>query len=112
MCRSNLTSSDLFEYLDFEPTRHWCSLLFMDKFNYGGLELTDSAQRGEVPPRSSELEDMDEAGQEKADGKPNIFSDWNIAEFLPEKLKVGAWPSLANGLDETITRCCKLFVYN
>lgn len=82
---SSLSFRDLFEYLAFDPCRYWYSLLFMDKYNYGGLVVTESNQARD-PPENGDLEGEEEAGP--ANAKAEILMDWNIAEFLPEKLKV------------------------
>jgi hypothetical protein len=69
----------------------------MDKYNHGGLAVTSLNQGGDAA-RSSQFRVEEEsedgfgeglgAGQEK----PEILMDWNIAEFLPEKLRVRIRP--------------------
>uniref|UniRef100_A0A0R0HLB0 DNA polymerase epsilon catalytic subunit n=1 Tax=Glycine max TaxID=3847 RepID=A0A0R0HLB0_SOYBN len=59
---------DLFEWVELEPLQFWCSLLFMDQYNYGG-----------IPTKS------DEALNDES--QVDIISSWNIAEYLPKKIQ-------------------------
>ncbi|GAU25117.1 hypothetical protein TSUD_274060 [Trifolium subterraneum] len=59
---------DLFEWIELEQLQFWCSLLFMDQYNYGG-----------IPAKSDEA--MDDESQ------VDIISSWNIAEYLPKKIQ-------------------------
>ncbi|KAG2397467.1 DNA polymerase epsilon catalytic subunit [Vigna angularis] len=63
-----IQSRDLFEWIELEPLQFWCSLLFMDQYNYGG-----------IPVKS------DEAMNDKS--QVDIISSWNIAEYLPKKVQ-------------------------
>ncbi|XP_061359270.1 DNA polymerase epsilon catalytic subunit A-like [Gastrolobium bilobum] len=63
-----IQSSDLFEWIELEPLQFWCSLLFMDQYNYGG-----------IPAKSDEA--MNDESQ------VDIISSWNIAEYLPKKIQ-------------------------
>ncbi|ESW04397.1 hypothetical protein PHAVU_011G091900 [Phaseolus vulgaris] len=63
-----IQSRDLFEWIELEPLQFWCSLLFMDQYNYGG-----------IPAKS------DEAMNDKS--QVDIISSWNIAEYLPKKVQ-------------------------
>ncbi|CAJ1979167.1 unnamed protein product [Sphenostylis stenocarpa] len=65
-----IQSRDLFEWIELEPLQFWCSLLFMDQYNYGG-----------IPAKS------DEAMNDKS--QIDIISSWNIAEYLPKKVQDG-----------------------
>ncbi|XP_058761674.1 DNA polymerase epsilon catalytic subunit A-like isoform X2 [Vicia villosa] len=63
-----IQSRDLFEWIELEPQQFWCSLLFMDQYNYGG-----------IPAKSDEA---------MIDGSQvDIISSWNIAEYLPKKIQ-------------------------
>lgn len=63
-----IQSRDLFEWVELEPLQFWCSLLFMDQYNYGG-----------IPTKS------DEALNDES--QVDIISSWNIAEYLPKKIQ-------------------------
>ncbi|PIA58925.1 hypothetical protein AQUCO_00400052v1 [Aquilegia coerulea] len=60
-----LQTRDLFEWIELEPQHFWHSLLFMDQYNYGGIQAR--------------------AVNDGANGEPevDIVSSWNIAEYLP-----------------------------
>ena len=58
-----LKGNELFDFVDITAGRTWQSLLWMDKANFGGLQLTD-----------------DET--ENGDGL-QVESNWNIGEYLP-----------------------------
>ncbi|KAK7271283.1 hypothetical protein RJT34_27054 [Clitoria ternatea] len=62
-----IQSRDLFEWIVLEPLQFWCSLLFMDQYNFSG-----------IPAKSDEA--MGDVSQE------GIISSWNIAEYLPQKI--------------------------
>jgi len=70
-----LKSRELFEWIELEPKRYWHSLLFMDQYNYGGIQAKD------VRP---ELEARDLSQDPTQNGANDIVSSWNIAEFLPK----------------------------
>ncbi|KAL5717104.1 DNA-directed DNA polymerase [Ranunculus cassubicifolius] len=55
-----LQTRDLFEWIELEPQHYWYSILFMDQYNYGGIQAR--------------------ADSEEVD----IVSSWNIAEYLPK----------------------------
>eukprot|EP01018_Ginkgo_biloba_P017404 Gb_06608 [translate_table: standard] len=63
-----LQNRDLFEWIELEPQRFWHSLLFMDQYNYGGIQA-------KAVPGTENLE---------TDTQPDIVSSWNIAEYLPK----------------------------
>ncbi|GAA0141587.1 DNA metabolism protein [Lithospermum erythrorhizon] len=75
-----LKSRELFEWIEFEPSQYWNSLLFMDLYNYGGIPAKLSIRSSEDDPL---LEDaiMDDESQLE------ILSFWNIAENLPEPMQ-------------------------
>ncbi|CAD6250912.1 unnamed protein product [Miscanthus lutarioriparius] len=62
-----LQTRDLFEWIELEPLHFWHSLLFMDQYNYGGIQAktqnTDSSD---------------------GDNDIDIVSSWNMAEDLPK----------------------------
>ncbi|TKY67092.1 DNA polymerase epsilon catalytic subunit A [Spatholobus suberectus] len=78
-----IQSRDLFEWIELEPLQFWCSLLFMDQYNYGG-----------IPAKSDEV--MNDESQ------VDIISSWNIAEYLPKKIQNGDFctPSINIGAAE------------
>ncbi|KAE8646908.1 DNA polymerase epsilon catalytic subunit A isoform X1 [Cucumis sativus] len=59
---------DLFEWIELEPLQFWQSLLFMDKYNYGGIRAKDD--------ESTDVE-----------SQVDIVANWNIAEYLPKKIQ-------------------------
>lgn len=69
----------------------------MDKYNHGGLAVTSLNQGGDAS-RSSQFRVEEESEDGSGEGlgagqeKPEILMDWNIAEFLPEKLRVRMRP--------------------
>ncbi|KAF5789802.1 putative DNA-directed DNA polymerase [Helianthus annuus] len=63
-----LQKSTLFEWIDLEPTQFWHSLLFMDQYNYGGIQSR--------PDQTSD------------DSPVDIVSRWNIADSLPKETQV------------------------
>ncbi|XP_020527261.1 DNA polymerase epsilon catalytic subunit A [Amborella trichopoda] len=72
-----LQSRDLFEWIVLEPLRFWHSLLFMDQYNYGGIQA-------KVP--NGIPEDVSSTPNLNADygSQLDIISSWNIAEYLPK----------------------------
>ncbi|KAJ8568462.1 hypothetical protein K7X08_027995 [Anisodus acutangulus] len=68
---------ELFEWIELEPLQFWHSLLFMDQYNYGGIQ----ARLGDGP-----IEVNSEPGEESVCGESqvDIVSSWNIAENLPK----------------------------
>ncbi|OIT28308.1 PREDICTED: DNA polymerase epsilon catalytic subunit A-like [Nicotiana attenuata] len=68
---------ELFEWIELEPLQFWHSLLFMDQYNYGGIQ----ARLSDGP-----LEVNSEPGEESVCGESqvDIVSSWNIAENLPK----------------------------
>ncbi|XP_055836278.1 DNA polymerase epsilon catalytic subunit A-like [Solanum dulcamara] len=73
----NVQSRELFEWIELEPLQFWHSLLFMDQYNYGGIQ----ARHSDGP-----LEVNSEPGEESAcnESQVDIVSSWNIAENLPK----------------------------
>ncbi|XP_060169809.1 DNA polymerase epsilon catalytic subunit A-like isoform X1 [Lycium barbarum] len=73
----NVQTRELFEWIELEPLQFWHSLLFMDQYNYGGIQ----ARLSDGP-----LEANSEPGEESVCGEPqvDIVSSWNIAENLPK----------------------------
>ncbi|KAJ9554747.1 hypothetical protein OSB04_009361 [Centaurea solstitialis] len=60
---------DLFEWIELEPMQFWHSLLFMDQYNYGGIQ--------------AKSDQTDESTHD--DPQVDIVSSWNIAENLPKE---------------------------
>ncbi|XP_024985920.1 DNA polymerase epsilon catalytic subunit A-like isoform X2 [Cynara cardunculus var. scolymus] len=60
---------DLFEWIELEPLQFWHSLLFMDQYNYGGIQ--------------AKSDQTDESTHD--DPQVDIVSSWNIAENLPKE---------------------------
>lgn len=61
-----IQTRDLFEWVEFEPLQFWHSLLFMDQYNYGGIQ--------------AKFQD----GCEDEESQVEIVSSWNIADNLPK----------------------------
>jgi len=62
-----LQTRDLFEWIELEPLHFWHSLLFMDQYNYGGIQA-----------KTQNVDSSD------GDNDIDIVSSWNIAEYLPK----------------------------
>ncbi|KAJ1279266.1 hypothetical protein BS78_04G142600 [Paspalum vaginatum] len=62
-----LQTRDLFEWIELEPLHFWHSLLFMDQYNYGGIQA-----------KTQNVDSSD------GDNGIDIVSSWNIAEYLPK----------------------------
>ncbi|PWA95928.1 DNA polymerase epsilon catalytic subunit [Artemisia annua] len=62
-----IQTRDLFEWIELEPMQFWHSLLFMDQYNYGGIQT-----------KSDETED---------DPQVDIVSSWNITDNLPTEIQ-------------------------
>ncbi|KAH7426493.1 hypothetical protein KP509_10G003400 [Ceratopteris richardii] len=75
-----LQTRDLFEWIELEPQRYWHSLLFMDQYNYGGIQVKDEQLQNSCP---SEGMSQNEA-ENQVELQPDIISSWNIAEYLPK----------------------------
>ncbi|KAI5066379.1 hypothetical protein GOP47_0019003 [Adiantum capillus-veneris] len=77
-----LQTRDLFEWIELDPQRYWHSLLFMDQYNYGGIQVKDlqlqDTNCGERMSQSNSSQNDLEVSQ------PDIISSWNIAEYLPK----------------------------
>ncbi|XP_074301915.1 DNA polymerase epsilon catalytic subunit A-like [Silene latifolia] len=68
-----LQTRDMFEWIEIEPLHFWHSLLFMDQYNYGGIQAKDS-------DAASASSSTFSSGELQVD----IVSSWNIAEYLPK----------------------------
>ncbi|RLN07683.1 hypothetical protein C2845_PM11G04980 [Panicum miliaceum] len=62
-----LQTRDLFGWIELEPLHFWHSLLFMDQYNYGGIQA-----------KTQNVDSSD------GDNDIDIVSSWNIAEYLPK----------------------------
>ncbi|KAL6634447.1 hypothetical protein ACP70R_027118 [Stipagrostis hirtigluma subsp. patula] len=62
-----LQTRDLFEWIELEPLHYWHSLLFMDQYNYGGIQA--KTQNADCSDSENDID---------------IISSWNIAEYLPK----------------------------
>ncbi|XP_010496915.2 PREDICTED: DNA polymerase epsilon catalytic subunit A [Camelina sativa] len=68
-CESLLTAvgnSSIFEWILLEPVHYWHSLLFMDQYNYTGIQATDD---------------------ESSPDEVAIEQKWSVARHLPEYIK-------------------------
>ncbi|XP_051120943.1 DNA polymerase epsilon catalytic subunit A-like [Andrographis paniculata] len=72
-----LQTRDLFEWIELEPCQFWHSLLFMDQYNYGGIQARS---------REASSEKHSEASSQsmQTDSQVDIVSNWTIAENLPK----------------------------
>ncbi|GER46210.1 DNA polymerase [Striga asiatica] len=73
-----LQTRDLFEWIELEPVQFWHSLLFMDQYNYGGIQARLEDRPTEESSRAS-VENMPD------DYQVEIISSWTIAENLTKK---------------------------
>ncbi|KAI3706102.1 hypothetical protein L1987_76358 [Smallanthus sonchifolius] len=62
-----LQKREIFKWIELEPTQFWHSLLFMDQYNYGGIQA-----------KSDQTDD---------DSQVDIVPRWNIAENLPKEIQ-------------------------
>ncbi|KAA8544223.1 hypothetical protein F0562_022235 [Nyssa sinensis] len=75
-----LQTRDLFEWIELQPLQFWHSLLFMDQYNYGGIQA-----RAHGGSSEGILEPCNESNESLHDeSKVDIISSWNIAENLPK----------------------------
>ncbi|KNA12254.1 hypothetical protein SOVF_127620 [Spinacia oleracea] len=72
-----LQTRDMFEWIEIEPQHFWHSLLFMDQFNYGGIQAKDQDETSTSISASS-------SRCLPGDLQVDIVSSWNIAEHLPK----------------------------
>ncbi|KAL8475241.1 hypothetical protein ACS0TY_031590 [Phlomoides rotata] len=70
-----LQARDLFEWIELEPFQFWHSLLFMDQYNYGGIQARSEDRSTEECPEAS----MGSIGD---DIQVDVVSNWTIAENL------------------------------
>ncbi|KAH6814720.1 DNA polymerase epsilon catalytic subunit [Perilla frutescens var. frutescens] len=70
-----LQTRDFFEWIEIEPFQFWHSLLFMDQYNYGGIQARSE---------DKSTEEYSNAGTESVynDSQVDIVSSWTIAENL------------------------------
>ncbi|GMH11122.1 hypothetical protein Nepgr_012963 [Nepenthes gracilis] len=75
-----LQSRELFEWIEIEPLHFWHSLLFMDQYNYGGIQAKnhDGSSKGN-------FESVSEGSHDKP--QVDIVSSWNIADHLPKAIQ-------------------------
>ncbi|KAG8371187.1 hypothetical protein BUALT_Bualt13G0060900 [Buddleja alternifolia] len=72
-----LQTRDLFEWIELEPFQFWHSLLFMDQYNYGGIQAR-SKDRSTEEYSNANIESL------RDDSQVDIVSSWTIAETLPK----------------------------
>ncbi|KAK2968076.1 hypothetical protein RJ640_000491, partial [Escallonia rubra] len=74
-----LQTRDLFEWIELEPLQFWHSLLFMDQYNYGGIQAKGNggSAQGSSSVSTESLHD-DEC-------QVDIVSSWSVAETLPKE---------------------------
>uniref|UniRef100_A0A0E0K092 DNA polymerase epsilon catalytic subunit n=1 Tax=Oryza punctata TaxID=4537 RepID=A0A0E0K092_ORYPU len=65
-----LQTRDIFEWVELEPLHYWHSLLFMDQYNYGGIQ--------------AKMQNATSEDSSDGDNNIDIVSSWNIAEYLPK----------------------------
>ncbi|XP_075520013.1 DNA polymerase epsilon catalytic subunit A-like isoform X2 [Primulina tabacum] len=72
-----LQTRDLFEWIELEPFHFWHSLLFMDQYNYGGIQAR---------LKDDSTEEFSEASVKSMlnNSQIDIVSSWTIAENLPK----------------------------
>ncbi|XAR60114.1 DNA-directed DNA polymerase [Bertholletia excelsa] len=73
-----LQTRDLFDWIKLEPVQFWHSLLFMDQYNYGGIQARINGE-------SIEGMSVPENGSVQDESLVDIVSSWNIAENLPKE---------------------------
>ncbi|KAK3041245.1 hypothetical protein RJ639_001528, partial [Escallonia herrerae] len=73
------SQKDLFEWIELEPLQFWHSLLFMDQYNYGGIQAKGNggSAQGSSNVSTESLHD-DEC-------QVDIVSSWSVAETLPKE---------------------------
>ncbi|KAK1275110.1 DNA polymerase epsilon catalytic subunit A [Acorus gramineus] len=86
-CISDAVTSgnvDLFEWIELESLQFWHSLLFMDQYNYGGIQVKANAENTIKVHRPSNGNMGDESQVE-------IVSSWNIADYLPKEIQISSY---------------------
>lgn len=72
-----LQTRDLFEWIELEQVHFWHTLLFMDQYNYGGIQARATSGSLDNILRTENQSEYDEF-------LVDIVSSWNIAENLPK----------------------------
>ncbi|XP_022862888.1 DNA polymerase epsilon catalytic subunit A-like [Olea europaea var. sylvestris] len=72
-----IQTRELFEWIELEPLQFWSSLLFMDQYNYGGIQAR-------LKDRSAEENSEVNIESCPDESQVEIVSSWNIAENLPK----------------------------
>ncbi|CAI9778339.1 unnamed protein product [Fraxinus pennsylvanica] len=72
-----IQTRELFEWIELEPLQFWYSLLFMDQYNYGGIQAR-------LKDRSAEENSEVNIESTPDEFQVEIVSSWNIAENLPK----------------------------
>nr|GMD12608.1 DNA polymerase epsilon catalytic subunit A-like [Ipomoea batatas] len=75
-----LQTRDLFEWIELEPSQFWHSLLFMDQYNYGGIQakFNGGSLDADSEPSSANVH---------GDSQVDIVASWNTAENLPKEIQ-------------------------
>eukprot|EP00958_Prasinococcus_capsulatus_P009223 scaffold906_cov395-Prasinococcus_capsulatus_cf.AAC.10 len=73
---NTIQANDLFEFLTLSPYQYWHTLLFKDRFNFGGIKINLHSEEG-----------IDGAEAEDGAGETAVISHWNIVEYLPVPLQ-------------------------
>lgn len=75
-----LQTRDLFEWIELEPLQYWHSLLFMDQYNFGGIQgkLINGSSKDSSVIENESIEDEPQV---------EIIPSWIIAEYLPQDIK-------------------------
>ncbi|KAL9274734.1 DNA polymerase epsilon catalytic subunit A-like protein [Drosera capensis] len=73
-----IQSRDLFEWIEIEPLNFWHCLLFMDQYNYGGIQAI---------ARSGSPTEVSHSTSSGSNDRPqmDIVSSWNIVDRLPKE---------------------------
>ncbi|PIN09217.1 DNA-directed DNA polymerase [Handroanthus impetiginosus] len=75
-----LHTRDLFDLIELEPFQFWHSLLFMDQYNYGGIQ-------GRLGDGAAEEYSKASTGIMQDGAEVDIVSSWTIAENLPKAMQ-------------------------
>lgn len=79
-----LKSNEIFDFVDFEISRSWQSLLFMDKANHGGVDTASEAP----PAVAAEMVEGKQPPPAAPSGADmSISSNWHLAEYLPTEVQ-------------------------
>ncbi|KAK1354606.1 DNA polymerase epsilon catalytic subunit [Heracleum sosnowskyi] len=75
-----LQTRDLFEWIEIEPMQFWHSLLFMDQYNYGGIQAKVDGKSSDNIAKSDNEDMLDES-------QVDIVPSWSVVESLPKEMQ-------------------------